>query len=337
MENICKMCLSSPANQTGSHLLSAFMVESMIGPRDHEIGYQITASADLDYRKNVGARPIKQDYILCRGCEQRLSFLESYISAEFTRKIDNENYSSNFEIVNHPTSLPFKKCLRVNPRAFALLIYSVFWRASISETVFKDFRMSTHVEEQLRSQLDRFLPPYENFRVKAKPKEWIKELNESPEFRCYQFMIFKCQNILTHGKSRNIIMTHPKFTQPYQFLANEFLIYFFQHGDTQLTEDFFKLAATFGDLTHLINNCSELKIGILTETQWNGILNIPKAALEQQKKNAIKKSLFSKFSMENGRIPTEEELKSLYSDYINSQPQPDWENEGTEENDEIGS
>ena len=316
---------SCPRNQTGSHLLSAFMVESMIGERGHEVGYQITASADLDYRKNVGAEPIKQDYILCRGCEQRLSFLESYVSAEFTQKIDDERYSSNFELVAAGGRLPYKKCSRVNARAFALLIYSVFWRASIASAVFKDFKLSSDVEEHLRSQLNKFLPPYENFKVKAKPKDWTKKLSESTEFICYPFIILKCENILTHDKSRNIIFTHPKFNQPYHFLANEFLLLFFNNDSNEIKQDYFKLIETFGDIGHLVNNCEDLRIGILTEEQWNGILNIPKAALEKQKKNAIKKDLFTKFSMEKGRMPTEEEVNALYQEFINSQPKPDWE------------
>jgi hypothetical protein len=130
---------------------------------------------------------------------------------------------------------------------------------------------------------------------------------------------------LTHDKSRNIIFAHPKFNRPYHFLANEFLLLLFDNDSTDVTQDYFKLRETFGDIAHLINNCEELRIGILTEGQWNGILNILKVALEKQKKNAIMKTLFTKFSTEKGRMPSDEELNSLYQAFVNSQPKPDWE------------
>jgi hypothetical protein len=55
----CKLCNSAEANQTGSHLMSAFMVTTMIGKREQEVGHLLSKSSIHGYRENVGAEPIK--------------------------------------------------------------------------------------------------------------------------------------------------------------------------------------------------------------------------------------------------------------------------------------
>ena len=59
----CAICLTRDANQTGSHMLSAFMIESTVGKRGEELCYIIDEEPDFDYLENTGAAPVVEDYI----------------------------------------------------------------------------------------------------------------------------------------------------------------------------------------------------------------------------------------------------------------------------------
>ncbi|MDO7845854.1 hypothetical protein Q5H92_05760 [Hymenobacter sp. M29] len=69
----CKLCLEKEATQTGSHIVSAFYIKPVIGLRDKEKSFLITKNPFQDYKENKKAEPIKEDEILCPGCEKRFS------------------------------------------------------------------------------------------------------------------------------------------------------------------------------------------------------------------------------------------------------------------------
>jgi hypothetical protein len=312
----CKLCKSTEANQTGSHLLSAFMVTTMIGERNREVGHLLSKGSVLGYRENAGAKPIKQDYILCRGCEQRLSFLESYISSEFTRKIDEVAFSQNFPLTSPSSLIPFKSAIRVNSRAFTMLLYSILWRASVSEkSMFSRFTLAPEIEEDFRRMLDSLLPLYENFKVSAKPKEWTKMLDNNDSFRCYPFVLIKCEKIPTRDTSRNMLFVHERFFNPYQMLANEFVI-LLAPEPFRFQQDYFQIQQGFGTVEHLVNDCSQLKVGILRESQWDKVLKVPRDAFVQQQVRVIQEQQRNQFAADHGRFPTHVELAKLTEEFI---------------------
>lgn len=175
IKNSCKLCLKKEADQTGSHLISCFIVSSQIGERDNEKGFIITSDPEQDYSENLGSEGIKEDFIFCTACEKRLAFIESYFSQELTNKIDKENFAENFPIVeleDENISQLFK-CINVHPIAFHLLIYSVIWRASISKKpLFASFNLEEDVLEELRFTLDLYLPEYKEHKIVPKLKTW---------------------------------------------------------------------------------------------------------------------------------------------------------------------
>src|SRR5258706_6441589 len=288
----CQLCRRAEAIQTGSHLLSAFMVTSMVGERDQETGYFLSTQSPTGHSNNVGADPIKEDFILCRGCEQRLSFLESYVSSEFTQKIDDERFTQNFPISSPAGRIPFKTCSRIQARAFSLLLYSIVWRWSVSTNpMFVNFRLELEIQEDFRRMLDSLLPPYENFKVSAKPKQWIRMLNQTEEFKCCPYIIAKLNHAVDFDDSRNMVLAHPQFTRPYHLLANEYLLLLFTPNDNKFAQDYFELKALYGDLGHLITDCNTLKVAIFTEDMWNGVLKIARDAFVKQQIRQIREHL----------------------------------------------
>lgn len=316
--NKCYLCKTNEANQTGSHLFSAFLLESMVGKRDAEKAFFISGGADLEYRKNVGAEPIKEDHIFCRGCEQRLAYLESYISQEFTQKISNDNFRSNFlEGTQHNTN--YTTPLHINPIAFRLMFYSIIWRASISnKKLFSAFQLPLEVMNEIRQALNELLPPYKNYKVKMKQSKWLKVLEgKKTVIPNIQFVMIKgVSNDLTNRSSTFI---HPLFKNPYHILLNEYLFLCFLSSQPRFENDFFNLCKENGNMSDfLIKANGELKIIKFDSKKWDRVLDILKEAAVKQKVNAIRESLSSAFFQTVGRLPTQQELELLYNEYLNN-------------------
>lgn len=236
----CKLCKIAEANQKGSHLTSCFMVNSMLGERDDEKGHLLSSEGG-DYSKNIKADAIKEDYIFCRGCESRLSYLEGYFSSEYTNKVDKLSFASNF-----PNSKlnGFSICqpTNINPSAFNLLINSILWRAHISnKPLFVKYKIPEAEAEQIRLTLDTVLPPYENFKVGGKRQRWISELESVKELiKFYPYVILRTE-LQDQDRTGNFIYFSDVEDNPYHHIINEFVILsFFKSGDLKFDEqDFF--------------------------------------------------------------------------------------------------
>lgn len=48
----CRLCERKEADQTGSHITSAFLLASQIGKRGQEKGFLLTTDPSQDYTKN---------------------------------------------------------------------------------------------------------------------------------------------------------------------------------------------------------------------------------------------------------------------------------------------
>ncbi len=318
----CKLCLAAPANQTGSHLFSAFLVQSMIGKRDHEKGYEITGSASLDYRQNKMADPIKEDYILCRGCEQRLSFVESYISSEYTKKVFEAPFATNFPIKATDHGNTYVECQRVDSLAFSILIYSIIWRGSISKNqLFSRFALSDATQDRLRSLMDSLLPKYKNHKVKESSKVWIKQLElEQYKHHWPKYLLLTEAGRRTGVPNRNMIFAHPKAKDPFLLLFNDYLLLFFPEELTQINLDYFQVESIFPDWRDVLNVRGKFKIGQIEATHWDGFLEKLKNELEAQKIAALRSAATTFFIKEFGETPTEEEINEMVIAAIRNSP-----------------
>lgn len=278
MSQKCKLCQNRDANQTGSHLTSCFIVSSLIGTRDNEEGFMITNEPNQDYSENIGAEGIKEDYILCIGCERRLSFIESYFSQEFTNKIGKDNFANNFPIIEleDDNSSKFFQCNNVNPIAFHLLIYSIIWRASIStKPIFSGFNLDEDSLEQLRFTLDLYLPEYKEHKIIPKLKIWLQDITDVPDFFTFSaYLILKCEKKDTESDTtKNLLFFTSDYTNPYHIILNEFIILpFFNGGNIDFrTQDFFELNDKYDLKGQMNTELNAPKVGILTDEDWNRI------------------------------------------------------------------
>ena len=266
----CKLCQSNQADQLNSHITSCFMVASMIGERDLENGYIIGTDSE-DHTKNVGADPIKEDFIFCRGCESRLSYLEGYFAKEFTAKVDSITHVGNFEVFKSPCEYLLPS--QVNSVAFHLLISSVIWRAHLStKSLFKNFTIPSEASEHIRLTLDTVLPEYDNYRVKGKYKDWIKGLIAmKEEVSFYPYVLFRA-DLESTDRTENLIFFDDREKNPYHFIINEFIgmIYF---DNVTITDpvSFFRLKEKYDIDCLKMTSVDEIKVARLELEDWRDI------------------------------------------------------------------
>lgn len=254
----CKLCKVKEADQTGSHITSAFLLSSQIGKRGEEKAFLITTNPEQDYSKNQGDTGIKEDFIFCRDCEKRLGFIESIYATEITQKIEKKQFENNFYRTNLDNNFYILDCKRIHPIAFQLLIQSNIWRASVSEqTLYKDFSLSADLQERIRFNLDLFLPPLLKFKIAQTEKEWTKNVDECNElFDLIPFAIIKAENI------ENKEMTYEFFDnvseRPYHAILNEYFILLFDNS-LSWEDDFFGFKNEV-NLLEIINNSVDRSI-----------------------------------------------------------------------------
>ena len=228
------------ADQTGSHITSAFLLESQIGKRGEEEGYLITTNPEQDYSQNHGDTGIKEDFILCRGCEKRLGVVESIYASEITRKIENEKYVTNFKRQDLTNGHYKLNCKKIYPIVFQLLIQSNIWRASISiQPVYSHFKLSSELEERIRFNLDLFLPTYQDNKITQSEKDWIKIIETCKDlFDSVPLAVIKAEKIEHKDDTFEFFDNLSK--NPYHIMVNEYVIYLFD--DTLIwNDDFFEL------------------------------------------------------------------------------------------------
>lgn len=270
---ICRLCLAAPATQTGSHLLSCFLVESMAGKRGKEKIYLLTQDAKLDHLDNAGDSSVIEDNLLCRGCEQRLSYLEGYISQEFIQKINLSTQQVNFPVVKHIESYNIKECLKLNSAAFTLLIASVTWRISLSSLLgFSQFQLKEEEMEVLRKALNDLLPPYLDFKVKPNRKEWLEMITEKIEkVKIFSYVIITPEE--NQYKTSNLVLAPHFIDYPYSLMLNEFilLIYFGNFDPAKVQEDYYDLGEILIDEDAINTAGKNIKVVYLPESKWEAI------------------------------------------------------------------
>ncbi|WP_316838935.1 hypothetical protein [Pedobacter gandavensis] len=301
---LCSICLNREATQTGSHLLSAFMVESTIGKRGEEEGYLINSAANFDYRNNTGAGSVIEDYLFCRGCEQRMAYVENYVSTEYRDKFKNPSFKNNFSDIVKDHYI-IQEALNINYYAFLLFICTVIFRISITnKELFAQFRLTEDEEEKLRNIINEALPLYQNFKVKIKRSQFIREINKkSSIFEGLYFVICSYQDLEDETKSFN--MAYPIYRQPYNFIFGQSLLYFFfiRPRKNVAYLDFFQLLPEL-DIELMYNGeGANVKTVILKEERWKEILEIPKKQLVREKIPGLMSNFLSLFRKANKREP----------------------------------
>lgn len=310
----CRLCLINDADQTGSHITSAFLVASQIGKRGEEHSHVITTNPKQDYSENTGDREIKEDYIFCRDCEKRISFIENIYSSEITNKIEEDRFAENFPMTQIENN-KYISCIRINPIAFHLMIYSYIWRASISTNrIYQNLKLSESNEEDLRFTLDLFLPNTIDHKIIQTVENWKKMVENCQDlFNYFPYYLLKAEKL--EDKTRNYEFCDNISFDPYQIILNEYIILpFFDHMTYQ--DDFLQVKK-FVDIPALNNNFESPKILIISNEAYLAVINMIQSLAAKQRINEIEEECIIELIDRGETVIDSDTLKRMVQEKVN--------------------
>jgi hypothetical protein len=289
----------------------------MLGERGKEKSFLISPHTLKNFRKDTKAQEIIEDYILCRACETRLSFVESYISEEFTNKFRKENYSQNFP-VTALGSINYWTLNRVHEKIFDLFIYSLLWRASISNTtLFQEFKLPQRLENEFQRVLDDLLPPRLDYRgIRMKIKDWIRELEKSNLFPKFKYLMLSVENL--EEASGDFVFFHPEHKKPFELVLNEWILYFDLSAKENNDNDFFGFLSEYNteDIQNLTG--AKIRIGQVGTNKWLKMKNLLIQKFKEQKLKNLRDYFTKKFFIENNYPPTKKAIDAIILNYLTS-------------------
>jgi len=317
----CRLCLKNDADQTGSHITSAFLIASQIGKRGEERSHVITTDSDQDYSENSGDHEIKEDHIFCRDCERRLSFIENIYSSEITRKIEDSKFKDNFPESNLG-DIEFLTAIRINPIAFHLMIYTTLWRASISaKPIYQNLKFDETTEEDLRFTIDLFLPNVVDHKIIQSVESWNRMVENCQDlFSYFLYYILKAKNL--EEKSQTFEFYDNISTDPYQIMINEYIILPF-FSTLNHSNDFFEVKK-YTNPALLNNHYEPPRIIVLSNEQYLAIIEMIRTLAVKQRIKEIEQDCIRELSAKGEPI-VPEKIKSMIEERVHriSVPKPD--------------
>ena len=282
--SICKLCKSAIADQTGSHIIPAFLISSGLNykgkrDRDNELFFAVSSRGFNrtyfgrkilpDTIKEIKGRDLTDeeiennrnrlivDFIFCCDCEKKLSVLEGFFSREIydslVRGVMNFDLSDKgygLSTVYEPIDLLIR-----------LFVISIVWRASVSGVMASKFKGTE--ENKLRKILYNCLDLDINV-ILRRSIENEASLRDFPIIMCYS-------DKEAVESTRQFVYGHMSKI-PYFLVANQFMICFYAKGKqlkAPQDDDIFGLMDMI-DRSEVINYRMNLfKITKLTREQTN--------------------------------------------------------------------
>lgn len=263
----CLLCQANPATKTNSHILSRFISTNFLGPKGPgRKGFEFSSETILEKKPKTIQDSPKENYILCDECEAYFSILEGQASDTFTQweaKVNTGAFKRN----TIEPYLDIVECITADPAITRLFIYSLFWRASISNhNLFIDYRLAPEFEEEIRQVL---------LTHKALTKDdFLKGIHNTPP-AIYPFSMITAKSFA--DETANFVAALYSY-DPYCLLVDRFSFMLFRNAD-QIKIDFIK---AFSNVTN--HDC---RIMVFSEELWNTLM-IKKPiqlVMDQAKKN----------------------------------------------------
>jgi len=150
----CLLCRVNAANKTNSHILPRFISTGFLGAKGGpRRGFKLNGKNELSLKPKIVQDSPKENYILCDECEAYFSLLETASAPSF-RSWQEKIASGQFWTMTIKSFLRIVHFATPNPVVMRLLVYSMFWRATISSLeIFENYKLNPALAESLRSAL----------------------------------------------------------------------------------------------------------------------------------------------------------------------------------------
>ncbi|AEA44973.1 hypothetical protein [Fluviicola taffensis] len=266
--DICLLCLTNPSTKTNSHILPKFLSKELFGPKQQKKGFQVSSSNPINHPKHTIQDSPKENYILCPECEDYFSLLETICSDVFnTWKQKSNNGEYTLTSYKKLFSIVFFKTM--NSKVFRLMIYSIFWRSSVTNhAVFNRFQIIPEIEEKIRESL--VLHKSVN---KSELQKVFLSMNKIP---LYPISIITSETF--KDQTSNLIFASPR-RDVYLIIMDQFSLMMFEN-DSKVTEELFRLSSNME-----VEDCKML---VFKEETW--MMNIVQPILDLIAKSIVENS-----------------------------------------------
>ena len=222
----CKLCLSNLADKKGSHVISQFLIQSMVNDegqqgRDKEVGFAIGEYIETYFGRSVSPDTITQilgrdinkqelvqnsnlytrDFFLCTQCENKLSYLEDY-------------YSKN--------GLSFEQKDKLIINKADSLISTLFWISNlwrINVTNFCGLKLKVKEENKLRNILIQSL----GNSIKEISSNILSTTKENILNLAYVILV----DTINAAPTNNFFFASPHNDKPYSLMINNYVLFFY--------------------------------------------------------------------------------------------------------------
>jgi hypothetical protein len=300
----CLVCNIMEADKSGSHVIPHFILESMqnepgVNGRDKGITFKLgETSSDLRFGRALspekfesllGRAPSEteiensvreqyhvEDHIFCTSCETKLSYLESLYKSEVDKSIQEGRKL---------TADQFK-------------IAQFFWlmvilRCSVVPNT--DFSLEKGLENKVKAITNRIL------------SNSLQETKSNCLNTNLPFSLRILVNTTTFNKTRNSILLHPNYANPYLLFINEYILLFNLQSESDIT--------SLGKILklNLKEDYGREEIKTLDADEWENVIEYCAGTKGKQFYAAnverFRKTYYSKYSM----LP-QDELTKAYMD-----------------------
>lgn len=142
---ICKLCEVEEANKKKSHILPKFLGKRLFEGNKPRYSLEVKKGKP----RQVQDTP-KENFILCSGCEKRISILETYFARKIISIHDFNNRREDFNLIEKNPNL-ILECKKIHPTVFKLFFYSLYWRSSVSNLpLYENFKLPEKIETKMR-------------------------------------------------------------------------------------------------------------------------------------------------------------------------------------------
>lgn len=212
----CKLCQNREADKPNSHIIPKFLAKRLFEftkPR-----HTLSINRKGESRK-IQDTP-KENFILCKICEKRLEYLETLISKKVTSINNYNNLKDKFTIKEYGKN-KILECLNISPIGFKLFVYSLVWRASISNLPeFETFKLDDKTEAELRMFLDKSL--------KTNNSELVISISKIIDFPNYHYCIFK--PLSRNEFSRGIFTAYKMAEFQFGIFTVDYIFFFYSNA-----------------------------------------------------------------------------------------------------------
>ncbi len=247
--DLCLLCQTNPATKTNSHILSKFISTNFLGPKGApRKGYEISSETALEKKPKTIQDSAKESHILCDECEEYFSVIEGLSSDTFANWQEKVT-KGEFVQTTQADFLEVVECTTSDPAIIRIFVYSLFWRASVSNHgLFENFKLEASFEEKIRQILIEF---------KAVTRtDFINALKANPSHTVYPFSIITAKTF--KDETSNFLLALPN-ADPYTLLVDRFSFILYSNA-LLLAEDPLK---AFGN-----NKPTDCRMMIFGEDFW---------------------------------------------------------------------